>query len=154
MFRTSLNSCRSPIIHHQPSPTRSPKTSTGTARGAEMVGETAKRSKRGPFLPVLLVMLMIFLPTTRCGATTSIFKDNVNATSPYHGRMDEPEYWMFDSEISRMLAGKEPVTGGTGNKNRPAVACSRGKQYESCLPNPNEPSRPENCGPYNRNCQT
>jgi hypothetical protein len=67
-----------------------------------MVGETAKR-KRGPFLG-LPVMLMILLRNTRFGATTSIFKDN--ATSPYHGRMDEPEYWMFDSEISRMLAGQ------------------------------------------------
>jgi hypothetical protein len=119
-----------------------------------MVGETAKR-KRGPFLP-LLVMLMILLPTARCGATTSIFKDN--ATSPYHGRMDEPEYWMFDSEISRMLARNEPVTGGTGNPNGQAVPCGRGKQYSgSCLPKQNEPRRPENCGPYstrNRNCQT
>jgi hypothetical protein len=118
-----------------------------------MVGETAKR-KRGPFLP-LLVMLMILLPTARCGATTSIFKDN--ATSPYHGRMDEPEYWMFDSEISRMLAGNGPVTDGTKNGNQQAVDCGRGNSYQRCTPQPNKPPPPENCsGRYNnlnRNCK-
>jgi hypothetical protein len=117
-----------------------------------MVGETAKR-KRGPFLG-LPVMLMILLRNTRFGATTSIFKDN--ATSPYHGRMDEPEYCMFDSEISRMLLDKGHVTGGIANRKRQAVDCSRGRQYSGiCLPKRNEATRPENCGRgsrYNRNC--
>jgi len=44
-------------------------------RGAEMVGEIAKR-KRGSFL-LLPLMLTILLCTNPCGATSSIFKSNV-----------------------------------------------------------------------------
>jgi hypothetical protein len=46
MFRTSLNSYRSPI-HHQPSPTRSPKTRTGTARLRRRDGGRNSKEKEG-----------------------------------------------------------------------------------------------------------
>lgn len=59
-----------------------------------MGGERDERKSRGPFLALLLMMLMILLRTTNCGATSSIMKDN--GTSLYHAHMDEPE-WMFDS---------------------------------------------------------
>jgi hypothetical protein len=110
-----------------------------------MVGETAKR-KRGPF-PALLVMLMIVLRTTRCGATTSIVIDH--ATSPYLGHMDEPD-WMFDSEISRMLEDKRSFTEATKGKG-PVLKCA---YYKDCLP-PRRPAKPgENCDAYtsNRSC--
>jgi hypothetical protein len=69
-----------------------------------MVGETAKR-KRAPFLALLLAMVMILLHTSDCEATSSIMKGN--ASFPYHARMDEAaDYWMFDSEITRMLVDK------------------------------------------------
>jgi hypothetical protein len=89
---TSSHSRLPPHPHPHPHP-----------RGAEMVGETAKRQKGAPFLALLLMMLMIFLHYTPCGATTSIFEPS--STSPYLARMDEPD-WMFDSEISRMLISK------------------------------------------------
>jgi hypothetical protein len=108
-----------------------------------MVGETAKR-KRRPF-PALLVMLMIVLRTTRCGATTSIVMDN--ATSPYLGRMDEPD-WMFDSEISRMLLDKAHLTPDTLKGNDPVLKCA---YYKDCLP-PRRPAKPgENCDAYTKN---
>jgi hypothetical protein len=107
-----------------------------------MVGETAKR-KRGPFL-ALLMMLMIVLRTTRCGATTSIVMDY--ATSPYLARMDEPD-WMFDSEISRMLQDKGHL-GIDAVKNKGAVlGCA---YYKNCLPDPRAAKQGENCTPYSR----
>ncbi|KAC0086145.1 hypothetical protein FH972_027081 [Carpinus fangiana] len=113
-----------------------------------MVGETAKR-KRAPFLALLLVMLVILLHTTRCEATASIMKDN--ATSSYHARMEEPaDYWMFDSEITRMLAGSGGVTGNTGKGNKPAIMCQRGKPYYPCVPKPNSAPRGPNCDPLYR----
>jgi hypothetical protein len=111
-----------------------------------MAGETAKM---GPFLAFLL-MLMILLRTTRCGATTSIMKDN--ATFPYLGGMDEPEL-KFDSEISRMLIDyNNYVTTGTNNANKPVVDCSRSPRYDSCLPQKNSVPKGEKCDPYKRNC--
>ncbi|KAE8021813.1 hypothetical protein FH972_007674 [Carpinus fangiana] len=114
-----------------------------------MVGETVNR-KSGPF-PALLMMLLILLHTGHCGATTTSITKN-NASSRYDGRMDELEF-MFDSEITRMLANKNTVTDSTNNRNKQAVDCSRGQQYVSCLPKGNEPRRPESCNSrYKRNC--
>ncbi|KAE8021814.1 hypothetical protein FH972_007675 [Carpinus fangiana] len=125
-----------------------------------MLVETAKR-KRAPFLALLLVMVMILLHTSDCEATSSIMKGN--ASSPYHARVDEAaDYWMFDSEITRMLADKNTVTGKTGNPGTLAFLCGRGKPYTGvpCSPQPNPPPRkPENCASkgkggstYNRSC--
>jgi hypothetical protein len=144
IFRASLKSYRS----HSPPPASANSSQDSLNRGAEMVGETVNR-KRGP-CPALLVMLLIFLHTGHCGATTSITKNN--ASSRYDGRMDELEF-MFDSEITRMLANKNTVTDGTNNRNKQAVGCSRGRPYESCLPEGNKPRRPESCNSrYKRNC--
>ncbi|KAE8021815.1 hypothetical protein FH972_007676 [Carpinus fangiana] len=112
-----------------------------------MVGETAKR-KRAPFLVLLLVMLMVLLHTSECGATSSIMKGN--ASSPYHARIDEPADWMFDSEITRMLADKpHRVTDGSKNSGKPAVPCGKGKQYLPCT---NGGPPPPHCNSYNRGC--
>jgi hypothetical protein len=116
-----------------------------------MVGETAKRKRGAPFLALLLMMLMIFLHNTPCGATSSTSIFNANATSPYLARMDEPD-WMFDSEISRMLVDRGHVTPPTGNRNKPAVYCPSGQRYDGCLPKPNSVPKGENCDTFKRNC--
>jgi hypothetical protein len=110
-----------------------------------MVGETAKR---GPFL-ALLVMLMILLHITLCGAATSIMKDN--DTYPYHARMDEPEF-LFDSEIGRMLINKNDPIYATNSAGRQAVPCPQGERYGKCLPLGNglNPAR-QKCDKYQRN---
>ena len=113
-----------------------------------MAGEAAKR---GPFV-ALVAMLVILLHITLCGAATSTLEDN--ATSPYHGRMDEPA-WMFDSEISRMLIHfNNQVTPGTKKQNKPAVPCGPGQRYGDCYPQKNGMHKGEICDPYKRkrNC--
>ncbi|KAC0061007.1 hypothetical protein FH972_027080 [Carpinus fangiana] len=109
-----------------------------------------ERVKRGLFM-ALLVMLMILMHTNHCGATISIMKDN--ATSHYHARMEEPAYWMFDSEITRMIVDyNNYVTTGSKNPSKPVVDCSRSPRYDSCLPQKNSIPKGENCDTYNRNC--
>jgi hypothetical protein len=113
-----------------------------------MVGETAKR-KRSPFL-ALFVMVMILLHTSDCGATSSIMKGN--ASSPYHARIDEAaDYWMFDSEITRMLADKPHATDNTDNPNVAAIDCGRAPDYKPCIQaKKNNQPIPETCDPYKR----
>jgi hypothetical protein len=114
-----------------------------------MVGETAKRKRGAPFLALLLMMLMIFLHNTPCGATSSTSIFNAKATSPYLARMDELE-WMFDSEISRMLGvDKGHLTPKTGDAIHPVIICDRGPDYRPCLPGKNPQAEQKRC-PYNR----
>ena len=117
-----------------------------------MVGETAKR-KRAPCLALLLVMLMVLLRTSDCGATSSIMKGY--AISPYHTRIDEPADWMFDSEIARMLIDyNKYVARGSDNRKTAAVPCGQGTQYKKCLPDANQASQTrEKCARYKRGCK-
>jgi hypothetical protein len=113
-----------------------------------MAGETVKR---GPLL-ALLVMLMILLHTSDCGATSSTMKDN--ASSPYHGLMDEPGL-MFDSEIIRMLIDFKHLTDKTPDATKPVVSdCNRPPKYASCLPQENKKPPPDPCDTYKRNCKS
>ncbi|KAL5741427.1 hypothetical protein ACOSP7_028159 [Xanthoceras sorbifolium] len=66
---------------------------------------------------------------------------------------DQEMELLMDSHTSRMLLEFDPakaITGKTGNQNKPVVDCGRNKQYNSCLPKPNQPKVPENNGIYNR----
>lgn len=60
--------------------------------------------------------------------------------------------FLMDSHSSRILQSGGSVTGNTGNAGQLAVDCGRGQSYDSCLPNPNRPVVPQNCGVYNRAC--
>jgi hypothetical protein len=114
-----------------------------------MVGQTAM-TKRAPFLALLLAMVMVLLYTSDCEATSSIMKGN--ASSPYHARIDEAaDHWMFDSEITRMLADKGHFTDGTKFAVKPAIAdCNRPPKYITCLPP--KAGQKQNCGTYHRGC--
>ncbi|KAB1670475.1 hypothetical protein ES319_1Z161700v1 [Gossypium barbadense] len=60
--------------------------------------------------------------------------------------------FLLDSHFSRILQSSGSVTSNTGNAGQPAADCGRGQSYDSCLPNPNRPATPQNCGTYNRAC--
>ncbi|KAG6656903.1 hypothetical protein CIPAW_04G053300 [Carya illinoinensis] len=124
-----------------------------------MVGEMAKSGGANSDHRILaIILVMILLHKSHCGASdvaaadASIFEDNVTSLN-YQGHiidMDEPHLW-FDSEISRMLAGKPSYAGGALKK--PTVSnCGRGKKYKSCEPFKSQNPGQEKCGTYKRNC--
>ncbi|TYH62087.1 hypothetical protein ES332_D07G094800v1 [Gossypium tomentosum] len=78
--------------------------------------------------------------TTTTTTTISIIANN-----------NELEF-LLDSHFSRILQSSGSVSGNTGNAGQPAADCGRGQSYDSCLPNPNRPAMPQNCGTYNRAC--
>ncbi|KAL5784941.1 hypothetical protein ACOSQ2_007333 [Xanthoceras sorbifolium] len=64
---------------------------------------------------------------------------------------DQEMELLMDSHTNRMLLDlAKATTGKTDNQNKPVVDCGRNKQYDSCLPKPNQPKVPENNGIYNR----
>ncbi|XVE72325.1 hypothetical protein DITRI_Ditri11bG0030500 [Diplodiscus trichospermus] len=96
-------------------------------------------------LAIFLLVFCNYLNTSRAmsmetNRSTSIIADD-----------NELEF-LTDSYSSRILQGGGTVTGNTGNAGQPASSCGRYQPYDSCLPNPNRPNVPENCGVYNRAC--
>ncbi|XVE72326.1 hypothetical protein DITRI_Ditri11bG0030600 [Diplodiscus trichospermus] len=67
--------------------------------------------------------------------------------------VDNELEFLMDSNSSRILQSGRYVTTNTGNAGRRAAGCGRYRPYDPCIPNPNRPKVPENCGAiYNRAC--
>ncbi|KAB2075091.1 hypothetical protein ERO13_A07G182000v2 [Gossypium hirsutum] len=101
------------------------------------------------YLSLAIIVLVLDNPMNPCRAMS--VQTNTSHTSSLIADDEELEFLM-DSHSGRILAGHGGhVTDKTGNRDRPAADCGRGKPYKSCLPNPNpDGKRPENPGVYNR----
>ncbi|XWS75693.1 hypothetical protein CRYUN_Cryun01aG0113400 [Craigia yunnanensis] len=105
----------------------------------------AKMKKKCISLAILVLVFFNSMNPSRAmsmerNSSTSIIADD-----------NELEFLM-DSHSSRILQSGGTVTGNTGNSGQAAANCGRYQPYDSCLPNPNRPSVPQNCGTYNRAC--
>ncbi|XVF71244.1 hypothetical protein PTKIN_Ptkin12aG0020900 [Pterospermum kingtungense] len=88
-----------------------------------------------------------------CNSLTPSRAMSMEANSSFSAVGDDNELeFLMDSHSSRILQSSGTVTGNTGNPNQAAANCGRNNAYDSCLPNPNSPVVPQNCGVYTRSC--
>ncbi|KAK8712413.1 hypothetical protein V6N13_147653 [Hibiscus sabdariffa] len=60
--------------------------------------------------------------------------------------------FLMDSHARRILQSGGYWTSSTGSYAQSVSSCGRYQPYTSCLPLPNQPAPPQNCGTYTRSC--
>ncbi|OMO50606.1 hypothetical protein COLO4_37982 [Corchorus olitorius] len=96
----------------------------------------------------LAILMLVFCNSMNPSWAISM---ETNSSNSIIGDDEELEFLM-DSHSSRILQGGGTVSGNTGNSGQSSVNCGRYQPYDPCVPNPNRPKTPENCGQYNRVC--
>ncbi|KAB2020747.1 hypothetical protein ERO13_D07G085600v2 [Gossypium hirsutum] len=92
----------------------------------------------------LAILVLVFCNSM----ATSI---ETNSTVSVIADFDDLEFLM-DSHFGRVLQSSGSVSRKSLNAGQAAANCGRGRSYDSCLPNPNRPITPQNCGTYSRAC--
>ncbi|KAK5818192.1 hypothetical protein PVK06_023125 [Gossypium arboreum] len=93
------------------------------------------------FLAILVLLFCNSMATSiETNSTVSVITD-----------FDDLEFLM-DSHFGRILQSSGSVSRKSLNAGQAVANCGRGRPYDSCLPNPNRPVTPQNCGSYNRAC--
>ncbi|GMI76281.1 hypothetical protein HRI_001297400 [Hibiscus trionum] len=98
-------------------------------------------------LSLAILVLLFYNSMNPSGAVST----ETNGTASIIADDNELEFLM-DSHFGRILQSGGNVGYNSGNSGRAVANCGRGGPYDSCVPNPNRPATPQNCGTYTRSC--